>query len=151
MVYPKKWFDVSKELKQSCLDFLKAQGYDVPDEYRLVFQLSGPKRYLLYGKGVPIRDADDCFDDDTEFLMLRMKNGIMRMVTKKKTLLRYRVYLLDREVRTKNSKPRVLRCETCDHPRECSREPCVEGCPCCLSEERPVQPTEPAPESAQNE
>ncbi|KAJ2025333.1 hypothetical protein H4S03_008894, partial [Coemansia sp. S3946] len=95
--YPKKWIDVSEELKQSCLDFLKAQGYDVPDEYRLVFQLSGPKRYLLYGKGVSIYDADDCFDDNTEFLMLRMKNGIMRMVTKKKTLLRYRVYLLDRE------------------------------------------------------
>ncbi|KAJ2461638.1 hypothetical protein GGI03_004978, partial [Coemansia sp. RSA 2337] len=127
-----------------------AQGYDVPDEYRLVFQLSGPKRYLLYGKGVSIYDADDCFDDNTEFLMLRMKNGIMRMVTKKKTLLRYRVYLLDREVRTKNSKPRVLHCETCDHPRECSRGPCAEGCPCCQPEVQPVQPTEQAPESADN-
>ncbi|KAJ2812152.1 hypothetical protein FBU31_007643, partial [Coemansia sp. 'formosensis'] len=101
--------------------------------------------------GVPIDDTDGCCDDDTEFLLLRMENGVMNMVTNKKTLLRYRVRLMDREVRTKNSKPLVIHCDTCDHPRQFSMGPCAEGCPCCNLPAPPAPPTEPVPVSSMNE
>lgn len=123
----------------------------LPRMGRLVFKPTIKVSYLLYGKGTLFHDTDDCFDEDTEFLMLRMKKGIWSRVTKHKTLLRYRVYLMDKFVRTKNRKLRVLHCDTCDHPCKYSMGSCAEGCICCKLPARPVTPTELAPEPADNE
>ncbi|KAJ2447544.1 hypothetical protein GGF42_005410 [Coemansia sp. RSA 2424] len=144
----REWIPTGKRWHKSSIDYLKTQGYDIPERYRFVFRPAGKKAYLIYGKGVPFRDTDECFDDETEFIVLKMKDGVWSTVTNKKRLLRYRVYLTNKEiVRTKDSKPLVMHCDACDHPREFSMGPCDKGCPCCWLNSRPIpEDSEPEPE-----
>ncbi|KAJ2439419.1 hypothetical protein GGF42_007956 [Coemansia sp. RSA 2424] len=146
----REWGPAGIRWHKASIDYLKTQGYDdIPGRYRFVYQPTNKKAYLIYGKGVPFENTDECFDDDTEFIVLKMKDGVWSTVTNKKKLLRYRVYLTSTEVvRTKDSKPLVMHCDACDHPREFSMGPCDKGCPCCWLNSRPIpEDSEPEPES----
>ncbi|KAJ2252870.1 hypothetical protein GGI13_003025, partial [Coemansia sp. RSA 455] len=76
--------EVHTKLMYSAIDYLKTQGHVIQKTYAMKPVVMRSKTFVLFGKGVYIfGDGDDYFDDNTEVLVLNMKDGDWSIVTDK--------------------------------------------------------------------
>ncbi|KAJ2255528.1 hypothetical protein GGI13_001573 [Coemansia sp. RSA 455] len=133
--------EVHIKLMYSAVDYLKTQGHVIPKTYTMKPAVMRSKTLILFGKGVYVfGDGDDYFDDDTEVLVLNMKNGDWSIVTDKRKIAHRRAHIMSRHVRIKGRRLISGSCGKCHHVIPRILGPCTENCPCCSSNE-PNAPT----------
>ncbi|KAJ2097095.1 hypothetical protein GGI09_004017 [Coemansia sp. S100] len=124
--------EVHTKLMYSAIDYLKTQGHVIQKTYAMKPVVMRSKTFVLFGKGVYIfGDGDDYFDDNTEVLVLNMKDGDWSIVTDKRKIAHCRAHIMNGHVRIKGRRLIGGSCGKCHHVIPRILGPCTENCPCC--------------------